>query len=313
MGNVTANAPVLQVEHLAKFFTLGFFRKKIHALEDVSIDVARGEIFGLLGPNGAGKTTTLKILMGLIRPTSGRVELLGAPVGDLGAKQQVGYLPESPYFYDYLTGRELVVFMAKLFGIERKEALRRADGLIERVGMTHAANLALRRYSKGMLQRIGLAQALINDPELIILDEPMTGLDPLGRKDIRELIMELRERGKTVLFSSHILSDVELLADRVAIVVKGRTVNSGPLHQLLDARILSTEVVIREPSPALLEQLAAAGYELLRSGETAQLTLTGEAPVDPVLDLIREHGGQVQMVMPRKESLEDVVVKQAQS
>jgi ABC-2 type transport system ATP-binding protein len=313
MSELRPATPVLRVERLAKTYTIGFFRKRVRAITEVNLQVERGEIFGLLGPNGAGKTTTLKVLMGLIRPSAGTAEILGAPVGDLEAKRRLGYLPESPYFYDYLTGRELLVFMAKLFGLDRREARHRASALLEKVGMTHAADLALRRYSKGMLQRVGLAQALINDPELVILDEPLTGLDPLGRKDVRELIADLRRQGKTVLFSSHILPDVELLADRVTIVVRGQTTKTGPLHELLDARILSTEVVIGKPSAELQSAILSAGHQLVQMGETAQVTLQGATPVDPLVDLVRRHGGSVQMVTPRKESLEDVVVKHAKS
>jgi ABC-2 type transport system ATP-binding protein len=313
LNSMTDSSPALRVEHLAKIYAVGFFRKKVRAISDVTLHVERGEIFGLLGPNGAGKTTTLKVLMGLIRPSAGAAELLGRPVGDLGAKRLLGYLPENPYFYDYLSGRELLVFMGKLFGLGRGEARKRADALLEQVGLTRAADLALRRYSKGMLQRVGLAQALINDPELVILDEPLTGLDPLGRKDVRELIARLRGQRKTVVFSSHILPDVELLADRVAIIVRGRTVSVGPLHELVDARTISTEVVFGQPSAELAAALKTAGHELSRIGETAQVVVQGDASVGPLIDLIRSHGAPVLMVTPRKESLEDVVVRQARA
>ncbi len=305
--------PVLRVEHLAKTYHLGFFRKQVRAITDVTLAVEPGEIFGLLGPNGAGKTTTLKVLMGLIRPTSGVAELLGAPVGDLAAKRRLGYLPENPYFYDYLTGRELLVFMAKLFGLGRGQARQRADALLEQVGLTEAADLALRRYSKGMLQRVGVAQALVNDPALVVLDEPMSGLDPLGRKDLRELIADLRAQGKTVVLSSHILSDVELLADRVAILVRGRTVDTGPLDRLLNARILSTEVVVSRPSLDLLTELGKLGHAVVQSGDTVQVTVRGSEVVDPLIDPVRRHGSSVLSVAPRKESLEDVVVRQVKA
>lgn len=308
---MSTNSPVLRVDHISKIYVIGFFRKKVHALQDVSLQVEAGEIFGLLGPNGAGKTTTLKILMGLIKPSGGQAEILEYPVGHLAAKRQLGYLPESPYFYDYLTGRELLIFMAKLFGLNRKEAARRAGQLLEQVGLAHAGDLALRRYSKGMLQRVGLAQTLINDPKLVILDEPLTGLDPLGRKDLREIIANLRKQGKTILISSHILADVELLADRVAILVRGKSVSTGPLHKLLNARILSTEVVIRNPNEALLQELSTLGHTISRTDEAVQITVEGDGPVDSLLDRIRQHGCSIQMITPRKESLEDVVVKQA--
>jgi len=300
----------LRTEHLAKTYVLGFVRRKVRAIVDVNLQVEPGEIFGLLGPNGAGKTTTIKALLGLVRPSAGKAELLGLPAGDVRAKHRLGYLPETPYFYDYLTGRELLIFMAKLFGLSRAEARRRADRLLERVGLSQdAASMALRRYSKGMLQRVGIAQALVNDPELVVLDEPLTGLDPLGRKDLRELIADLRQQGKTVVLSSHILSDVELLADRVAIVIKGKTVNTGPLQQLLDARVVSTDVVIGGASDVLLQQMEQEGRVLLRVGETVQVTLQGDQPVDALVDRVRATGGRVQAVIPRKESLEDLVVR----
>jgi ABC-2 type transport system ATP-binding protein len=304
---------VLRTEHLAKTYVLGFFRKKVRAITDVSLEVQPGEIFGLLGPNGAGKTTTLKVLMGLVRATAGSASVLGRPVGDIDSQRRLGYLPESPYFYDYLTGRELLVFMARLFGYPRAEARRRAQQMLELVQITEAADRALRHYSKGMLQRVGLGQALINDPELVVLDEPLTGLDPLGRKSLRDLIAGLREQGKTVVLSSHILSDVELLADRVVVLVKGRTVSAGPLHELLDARVLSTEIVLRGHSPELLAALEQAGHQVQASANAAQVKLLGDEPVDAVLDLIREHGGTVRAVTPRKESLEELVIQQAEA
>jgi ABC-2 type transport system ATP-binding protein len=310
----SAAGSALQVEHLAKTYLIGFLRRKVQAITDVTLRVEPGEIFGLLGPNGSGKTTTLKVLMGLIRPSGGKAELLGAPVGDRAAKRRLGYLPESPYFYDYLTGRELLIFMAKLFGMSRAAARRRADELLGQVGLSDAADLALRRYSKGMLQRVGLAQALVNDPALVILDEPMSGLDPLGRKDVRELIAGLRRAGKTVLLSSHILSDVELLADRVAILVKGRTVDTGPLHQLLDARVLSTELILSQVGAELEGELRQRCTEVTRAGESVQALIAGdEEQVNSVLDLARSRGARVQQLLPRKESLEDVVVKQVRA
>ena len=302
---------VLSAEHLGKTYAIGFFRKKVHATTDVTFQVERGEIFGLLGPNGAGKTTTIKIVLGLVKPTTGRAELLGFPVGEVRAKQRLGYLAESPYFYDYLTGRELLVFVAALFGLGRTDARRRAGELLEKVGLARAADLALRRYSKGMLQRVGLAQALINDPEVVILDEPMSGLDPLGRKQVRELIAALRTEGKTVIFSSHILSDVELLADRAAILVRGRTVATGPIDRLVPARLLSTEIVVAEPSDALEAALAEAGHALARVGDNGQLVLGEAVDPGPVIDLLRAQGAKIVSVTPRKESLEDVVVHQA--
>ena len=308
----TQASAALVASNLSKTYVLGFLRKKIRAVRDVSLRVERGEIFGLLGPNGAGKTTTLKMLFGLVRPCGGRAEVLGRPVNDVRAKRHVGYLPESPYFYDYLSGRELLTFAGQLFDLSRRESRKRADRLLERVGLGDAADRALRRYSKGMLQRVGIAQALINEPDLVVLDEPLTGLDPIGRKQLRELIASLRHEGKTVVLSTHILSDIELLADRVAIVVAGRTVSGGRPEELINASTLSTEVLFSGGDEALATALEQTGHPLLQRGDTVRVTLAGEAPADPLIDLIRKHGGRIVAVTPRKESLEDVVIRQAE-
>ncbi len=216
----------VSVEALVKEFRPGFARRPVRVLDDVSFSVERGEIFGFVGPNGAGKTTTLKILMGLIRPTSGTVSILGHDVGETEFRRHVGFLPEAPYFYDYLTGREFLAFYAKVCGVATSKRAERIATLLEWVGLEGAASARLRTYSKGMLQRIGIAQALVHDPEVVFLDEPMSGLDPIGRKEIRDLILRLHAEGKTVFMNTHILSDVEMLCDRVAIIVRG----SDPLR-----------------------------------------------------------------------------------
>jgi ABC-2 type transport system ATP-binding protein len=315
---MTHVTPVLRAEKLAKTYRLGFFRKRVEAIRDVSLEVAPGQIFGLLGPNGAGKTTTLKVLMGLVRASSGKAEVFGMPAGDVRARRRLGYLPETPYFYDYLTGREFLMLVGQLSDLSRKEAAKRADGLLERVGIAEAATRALRRYSKGMLQRIGLAQTLIHDPELVILDEPLTGLDPIGRKQLRELIAELRAEGKTVVFSSHVLSDVEQLADRVAIVVRGRTVSSGKLSELVDPRILSTEILVAEASKELRATLAdRAGLAVQHVDPFLQVVVShqqsdgaGPPAIDALVEEIHAAGAKLHAITPRKESLEDVVVRQ---
>jgi ABC-2 type transport system ATP-binding protein len=239
---------VLRAEGLAKTFRLGFVHKRVEAVREVSFEVRRGEVFGFLGPNGAGKTTTLKMLMGLVKPSKGRAEVLGRSVRDVDAKRRLGYLPETPYFYEYLTPEEFLDLVGALFDLPARERRARADRLIARVGLDHARGRPLRKFSKGMLQRVGIAQALMGDPELVVLDEPMTGLDPLGRKEIRDLILELRAEGRTVFYSTHILPDVEMTCDRVAMVFAGQTRNVGPLSALLDARKVSTEVSLR-PGP----------------------------------------------------------------
>ena len=287
--------PLVEADHLAKTFAFGFFRKKVRAVVDVSFTVEKNEIFGFLGPNGAGKTTTLKMLMGLIFPSAGAARLFGRPVDDRSAKHRLGFLPENPYFYDYLSGEELLDLMGRLFGLDRHERRKRARALLERVGLGRAEGRALRKYSKGMLQRLGIAQALINDPELVVLDEPMSGLDPIGRKEIRDLIVELKREGKTVLFSTHILSDVELICDRVAMVVGGRMRDVGPLAKLLSPRLLHTELVVE------------------RDGTPEVRRLDPDADVDAALRAALAAGGRVVSVTPRRESLEDLFVREVDS
>src|SRR6266699_2566338 len=222
---------------LTKDYAVGFWRKRPYrALDSLTLEVGAGEVFGFLGPNGAGKTTTLKLLMQLVFPTSGRAEILGKPLGDLDVKRRIGYLPENPYFYDYLTAEELLAYFAGLFGYRGADSRRRAAALLDDVGIGAERRFQLRKFSKGMLQRVGIAQALVNDPELVIFDEPMSGLDPLGRRDVRTLILRLRDRGCTVFFSSHVLSDAEALCGRVAILAKGRLMTTGRLADMLAFR-----------------------------------------------------------------------------
>jgi len=300
---------VLRADGLGKTFRLGFFRKRVEAVRDVSFEVQRGEIFGFLGPNGAGKTTTLKMLMGLIFPTRGRAEVLGLPVPSLSAKRRLGYLPETPYFYDYLTPEEFLDFAGALCGVPAATRRSRADALIARVGLDHARGRPLRKFSKGMLQRIGIAQALMGDPELVVLDEPMTGLDPIGRKEVRDLIMDLRKDGKTVFFSTHILPDVEMICDRAAIVVAGTLRDVGPLGRLLSARVLSTEVVLRAPAPPALAP--PPGTRQHASSDGLRLDIPEGADVDAFLRAALAAGAALVSVSPRRESLEDLFVREA--
>ncbi len=292
---MTEPAPAIRVDDLKKTFAFGFLRRKVQAVRGVSFEVRPGEIFGFVGPNGAGKTTTIKMLMGLIFPSGGSCELLGRRVPDVHAKRRVGFLPETPYFYEHLSGREFLHLCGRLFDLPADERRARADRLLEEVGLAGAASRPLRKYSKGMLQRLGLAQALINDPELVVLDEPMSGLDPIGRKEIRDLIGGLRARGKTVFFSTHILADVELLCDRCAIIVGGAIRDVGPLEKLLSPKLLHTEVVIE------------------RDGHAEERRLP---PGDDVQAFLREAlaaGGRVVSVTPVREHLEDLFVREVEA
>jgi len=301
---------VLTAVGLAKTFHLGFFRKKVQAVKDVSFHVKRGEIFGFLGPNGAGKTTTMKILTGLVFQDRGTASVLGRPVGDLHAKQRMGYLPETPYFYEYLTQEEFLDFSGQLAGVAGTVLRKRREELIERVGLGHARGRPLRKFSKGMLQRVGIAQALMGDPDLVILDEPMTGLDPLGRKEVRDLMVALKREGKTVFFSTHILPDVEMICDRVALVVAGRTVSEGPLASLLSAQVIGTEVHLRPSAAGTLPELPN-GVDKLVSGGDVRLDLPASVDVDTFLLSAVNAGAHVISVQPRRESLEEYFVQQA--
>jgi len=250
---------VIQTQNLSKTYRTGFWlAQKIRSLIAIDLDVYQGETFGLLGQNGAGKTTLLKTLLGIVRPTQGKATLLGKPLGDRNVKKRIGYLPENPYFYDYLTGWEILEFTGGLFEIPHSVQKARIPELLELVGlsMKDAKKKQLRRYSKGMLQRIGLAQALINDPELVFLDEPMSGLDPLGRYQMRETILSLKRQGKTIFFNSHILSDVEKVCDRVAILDKGELICEGSMDKLL-GDVRAYVVKVKGGNPEILQQRLA--------------------------------------------------------
>ncbi|MCC6141787.1 MAG: ABC transporter ATP-binding protein [Nitrospira sp.] len=303
---------VVQIKAICKVFRVGFLGRRVTAVDQLSLDVRRGEVFGFLGPNGAGKTTTIKMLMGLIYPTSGQATIFGHPVGDPAAKAKLGFLPESPYFYDYLTSREFLNFYGHLFGLWGAALNKRVDELLELVGMTHARDLQLRKFSKGMLQRVGIAQALINDPELVVLDEPMSGLDPIGRKEVRDLIFRLKESGKTVMFSSHILHDAELLCDRVAMIMKGRLVACGQVSELIQqGTTQEVEMVIDRLSPEGLEHLRVLATKVVLSGERVMVVLSSQRQVDESLEVIRVAHAKLVSLTPHKASLEDLFIREA--
>src|SRR6188508_3855543 len=243
--------PAIVIDKLTKDFSVGFWRPRPYrALDRLSLSIEQGEVFGFLGPNGAGKTTTLKLLMQLSFPTSGRAEILGRPVGDVEVKRRIGFLPESPYFYDYLTAEELLGYFASLMGYSRADRRTRVPALLDEVGIGAERRMQLRKFSKGMLQRVGIAQAILNDPEVVFFDEPMSGLDPLGRRAVRNLILKLRDRGCTVFFSSHVLADAEALCNRVAIMAGGRLAAQGALSELLAHRVRGWEIVVAGTAPA---------------------------------------------------------------
>lgn len=295
----------LQLIDLTKDYLRGFWRKRPHrVLDHLNLQVEEGEIFGLLGPNGAGKTTTLKLLLRLIYPTAGTARLFGRPLEDTEIRQRVGYLPEAPYFYDYLTAREFLDYCGQLFGYRKSERQRRVGALLEQVGVADAADISLRHFSRGMLQRVGIAQALINDPDLIFLDEPMLGLDPVGRREVRELILELRARGKTLCFSTHVLADAETLCDRVGILNRGRLHGLGTLDEILKLKSTRSEVLVSQPSPALVAALQPMVDRLHSAGDKLNLQV-GDEKLLAVIDCVRQHGGRLLAVNPVRVSLED--------
>jgi ABC-2 type transport system ATP-binding protein len=304
----------IQTEALTKHYSVGFWRPRPYrALEGLTLSVGRGEVFGFLGPNGAGKTTTLKLLMQLIYPTSGVARILGLPVGSSDLKRRIGYLPENPYFYDHLTAEELLQYFASLFGYAAAERRQRASRLLDEVGIGAERRLQLRKFSKGMLQRVGIAQALLNDPEVVFFDEPMSGLDPLGRREIRQLILRLRDRGCTVFFSSHVLSDAEALCNRVAIVARGRLVASGPLAEILAFKVHGWELVMSHVPPQALECALKDGRvtKALPIGEDRYaLDLPLETPPERLMADLSGVGARLVSLNPLRETLEDFFVRQ---
>ena len=299
--------PVIKTYRLNKVYHSGFRRRRVHALVDLDLEVERGEIFGFLGPNGAGKTSLIKILMGLSNPSSGETLVFDRPPRDARAKEKLGFLPESPYFYDYLTAEEFLRLSAQLSGIGRGEVARAVGRLLKLVRMEHAAGSQMRGFSRGMLQRMGIAQALVNDPELVILDEPMGGLDPVGRKEFRDIIVGLRERGRTVFFSTHILSDVEMICDRVGTIIDGKLANVGRLAEILSEEVESIEIAIRGVTGKFRKVLERVARQTIRSGDSLLLTVRHEADVDKVMAILREAGGDVRItsLVPRRKTLED--------
>ncbi len=306
----------IEVRDLLKTYRTPFRRRKVEALRGVSFSVERGQVFGFLGPNGAGKTTTIRVLMGLIRATSGSCAIMGLELPSRAARSRVGFLPEQPYFYDYLTVGELLDLAGRLFGLDAATRRKRADELIVKVGLDRARGQNLKKFSKGMMQRAGLAQALMNDPDVVVLDEPTSGLDPVGRKEVRELILELRDAGKTVFFSSHILSDVETVADQIAIVARGQIQSHGTPRELVGKTLLGTDVTVRLPETGgdeLATLLVAAAQTSRRNGDELAVTLGAETAPEAWLAKAIDAGAKIVEVAPRHETLEAVFLRQIAS
>jgi ABC-2 type transport system ATP-binding protein len=303
--------PVIEIDGLTKDYEIGLLKKRrVRALDHLSLTIRRGEIFGFLGPNGAGKTTTLKLLMRLIYPTAGTARILGQPIEEVATHARIGYLPENPYFYDYLSGRELLEYTGALFSLSKQQSRLRAAELVNLVGLDgERADRQLRKYSKGMLQRIGIAQALVNDPEIVFMDEPMSGLDPLGRREIRDLLLVLRRQNKTIFFSSHILSDVETLCDRAAIMTNGKLLRCGTVEELTaqDETTLEIVAVGADLTAFNAQRQAIASLQSLSSTPNGiQIQISDEADIEPTLALIRQCNGHLVSINPKRRTLEDI-------
>ena len=308
----------VEIKNLSKDYETGFWRKKkVRALDDLTLNVRPGQIFGFLGGNGAGKTTTIKTLMRLQFPTAGSAKILGCDIADVQMHRRIGYCPENPYFYDYLTARELMDYFGELFGFDRSKRASKTSELLTAVGLDENDwKKQLRKFSKGMLQRVGLAQSLINDPEIVFLDEPMSGLDPVGRREIRELIASLRDKGTTVFMSTHILSDIEALCDEVAILRKGKLSASGNLNELLSgegSRVL--EISIQGvAADAIREGIEfIAGATLVPKPNGAIIQILDESDIDAVLNITRQKGGRLASIQPVKQSLEELFVRETET
>lgn len=297
----------IEILDLEKSYQVGFWRKRAKvALRPLRLTIDEGEVFGFLGPNGAGKTTTLKLLMGLVFPTAGTARILGRDLDDPQVKSQIGFLPEQPYFYDHLTARELLNYYGQLSGVPAKGRAVRVEQMLDRVGLSDSAGIQLRKFSKGMLQRVGLAQAILHDPKLVFLDEPMSGLDPMGRREVRDMIQQLRHEGKTVFFSTHILSDAEALCDRVGVIHQGELRGVGAIAELTSQTQGRIEIIFYAPRvPAALTQL---GAEARVSGNIVNAVLP-EKQQDAALEVLRRERLKLISLTPVRRSLEEYYIQ----
>jgi ABC-2 type transport system ATP-binding protein len=300
------NMPVVEIEKLTKDFRVGFWKKHpVRALDNLNLQVHKGEVFGFLGPNGAGKSTTLKILMNLLHATSGEARILGRPTDSVSMHKLIGYLPENPYFYDYLTPEELLRYVGRLFGYSSSVLSEKVEKLLKCVGLEEFRKLQLRKFSKGMVQRIGIAQAIINDPEVVFLDEPMSGLDPLGRMEVRQIIMSLKAKGVTVFFSSHILPDVEAICDRVAILNKGKLQQVGALEEILKVGVEGHEVILSKWSVPVLSELRETGCEVRLMGDRLHLKMHTPEQMHALFTLVSTGRLDLISINPIRPSLEE--------
>jgi ABC-2 type transport system ATP-binding protein len=295
--------PAIETENLSKEYPHGILHlKKKTSLEGLTMQVEDGEVFGLLGPNGAGKSTTIKLLMGIIFPTAGSARMLGKPVSDVSMHRDIGYLPEQPYFYDYLTATEVLDYFARFHGYSAAERSKRVQKMLKKVGLETAGRIQLRKYSKGMLQRVGLAQAILHDPKLVILDEPMSGLDPVGRREVRDVILELKNAGKTILFSTHILPDAETLCDRVGVIAGGKLRGVGAPGAIVGVKATGMEILFELAEKAALPETIRA--QVAKSGAGYRVSV-GESELYTALEGLRAAGARITSVTQIRPTLED--------
>jgi ABC-2 type transport system ATP-binding protein len=295
--------PAIEIERLTKDDPVGFWRKKMRrSLDHLTLQVEEGESFGFLGPNGAGKTTTMKLLMGLIFPTSGTARVRGRSINDVRMHREIGYMPEQPYFYDYLTARELLEYFARFFGFNATERSERVTRFLALVGLAGAADVQLRKFSKGMLQRVGIAQAILHDPHVVFLDEPMSGLDPVGRREVRDIILDLKRQGRTIFFSTHILSDAEMLCDRVAVLVEGKLRGIGSPGEIMSVEVHGMEILFEVPKEQTLPPNIVARAKNIGNRYRIEVA---EEELYAVLEQLRACEGRILSVAPLRPSLED--------
>ncbi len=304
---------ILRIQDLTKDYFTGFFGKRFRALNQLNLEVEEGEIFGFLGPNGAGKTTTIKILLRIIYPTSGSAWLLDKELNETQQQENIGYMPENPYFYKFLTGFEFLLFYAKLAGLPQADAKKQANKLLDIVGLNHARKVRLSEYSKGMVTRVGIAQALITDPRLLLLDEPMSGLDPIGRREIRDLIIHLKEEKKTIFFCSHILADVELLCNRVAILNKGELIKLGTVDEILAAGRSRYRITIEGLAEDVVERLKQSAEESEAVGSIIHFTTANQEEAQKLTEQASAAGGRILEFRPEQGTLEDYFVREVRS
>src|ERR1700693_1779032 len=297
------STPAIEMEGLTKDYPVGFWRQRMRrSLDHLTLQVEDGEVFGFLGPNGAGKTTTLKVLMSIIFPTSGTARVRGKSIDDVGMHREIGFLPEQPYFYDYLTARELLDYYAQFFGFGAAERNERVKRFLQQVGLAAAADVQLRKFSKGMLQRVGIAQAILHDPQVVFLDEPMSGLDPVGRREVRDIILDLKRQGRTIFFSTHILSDAEMLCDRVAVLVEGKLRGIGSPGEVVSVEVQGMAMLFEVGTEQTLPANLAARAKNIGNRYRIEVA---EEELYAVLEQLRGCAGRILSVAPLRPSLED--------